>query len=87
MHKHNGIVVIAVLRGQPRSEVEAALTRADLDGEFTTPVVHAEDGEQGLATNVNLIDEAVALVGELTDARIGSVVIQSQSGDAGWRLA
>lgn len=79
MHKHNGIVVVAILRGQPRSEVVAALERAHLGELFTTDVHCQVDGEQGVAANVNLIDEAIALVDDLACENIGSVLIPQGS--------
>lgn len=86
MKQHEGIIVIAYLIGQPRSETVAALCRADLEDQFVTDVV--ADYEEGVAAKVNTIDEAEELCDELTDANISAMIHYSTSGEPPiWHLA
>lgn len=82
MHKHEGIVVVAYKVGQPRSQIEADLTLAELGDEFLTAVSHP-DGHEGLAAKVNRIDEASQLVDELQDAGFEACALMRPT--TGWR--
>lgn len=78
MHKHEGIVVVAYKCGQPRSEVEALLQIANLEGGFTTNVVDiGGELDEGVAAKVNLYQEALDLVDDLVDAGLNGLIIES----------
>lgn len=83
--KHEGIVVVAYLPGQPRSEVVAALELAGLGDDFAADVrfERPDCSEEGVATKVNLYYEAEALVQELEEAGINGCICQ---GEHGWEV-
>ncbi|MNR00334.1 hypothetical protein D3C85_1161030 [compost metagenome] len=84
MKQHEGIVVVAYLPGQPRSQVEADLQMHGFD-EFTTAVIH-EDGGAGMAAKVNLYDEAHDLATDVANAGFGCMICE-QGIPSGWSVA
>lgn len=82
MHQHEGIVVVAYLVGQPRSEVIAAFDLAGVPvEEFTTNVVD-QYGCEGIAAKVNLQAEADALLEACRDAEVNGHLCLDKT----WRL-